>query len=77
MVIKATAMHVPPTFYFGTFLSRALHDYDCQATDVKTPNATFEPGIQLHENLPTFNKVGYFSRGKIKLAMKERKLIFC
>ena len=41
MVIKATAMHVPPTFYFGTFLSRALHDYDCQATDVETPNATF------------------------------------
>ena len=36
----------------------------------------FEPGIQLHENLPTFDKVDYFSRGKIKLAMKERKFIF-
>ena len=36
----------------------------------------FEPGIQLRENLPTFNKVDYFSRGKIKLAMKERKFIF-
>ena len=36
---KATAMHVHPTCYFGTFLCRALHD--CQTTDVKTPNATF------------------------------------
>ena len=48
--------------------------HDCQSIDAKTPNAAL---TQLHENLPIFNKLDDSWQGKIKLAMKERKFIFC